>query len=430
MLRDLLGELGQRPAHPDAVHDYVLVRAVHRDQADDADGSAPVAPRFPQQALRRVPGADDQGGPARDLDQVDLGLLEVAREEAHAAGQQDRGRPLEEQDRPRDPAPLPVHEEDRGDGDHARRRGLHQVGEVPEADVTPVSGVQPECRVRQQPHRQDHRQRGPEQEQVAGRDLEVEPELEREPPAEHEEHHVRRDDQHLAVDEDPVDQHRPRFGPEPAQRVHYHHDVAPHARFLGVGELDADFLGQDVRGVVPLRVPGLREQAGLVPVAERGRVGDPRRLVQDPALVRCVEVDEALDLGPRPDQRHVTGEDVDELGQLVHLEAADPVADPGDAGVGTHREQAILLGAHPHAAELEHREEAPAPAHPALAVEDRAPVVERDQHGDHQEQRGEQDEPHRRAADIEKPLDRHRITGGIVRRRPAPRPSRHRRPRR
>ena len=93
------------------------------------------------------------------------------------------------------------------------------------------------------------------------------------------------------------------------------------------------------------------------------------------------------------DAGHVTEEDVPELGQFVDRPAAQESADAGAAGVvfrcpdGAGRG----LGAHPHRAKLEDHEGAAVEAHPLLAVEERAPVLQLDQQHDDGQEREECD---------------------------------------
>src|SRR5690348_608423 len=81
----------------------------------------------------------------------------------------------------------------------------------------------------------------------------------------------------------------------------------------------------------------------------------------------------------RPDQRHITPQDIYELGKLIDTRPSEPRADPGDTLIATHR----LLHHRPvvqarHAPEFQDFETAAAEANSRLLEEDGTLAVELD----------------------------------------------------
>ena len=118
-------------------------------------------------------------------------------------------------------------------------------------------------------------------------------------------------------------------------------------------------------------------------------IGVPQVVVGD-RLPELLDEDRAL--RPRPDQAHVAAQDVEELGQLVDIRVAEPIADPSASGVvieGPDRAR-LPLGIAPHAAELDDGEEPSPLPDPLLLVEDRPARGDQDRQGDDREQRCQQ----------------------------------------
>lgn len=68
----------------------------------------------------------------------------------------------------------------------------------------------------------------------------------------------------------------------------------------------------------------------------------------------CDKLGEELLFGSRPDERHITDEDVEELGKLIKAVSAEERAEWGDAWVvGGSKEGDIGLGMGVHGAEFE-----------------------------------------------------------------------------
>ncbi len=95
-------------------------------------------------------------------------------------------------------------------------------------------------------------------------------------------------------------------------------EVEPQRPLVDVAQIEGD-------PVVEVVDPGA---AGDLP-----EPGDAGFHGQPPALPALVALDLVGDRRPRPDQRHLSLEHVDELRQLVEGPAAQPAADGGDPGV-------------------------------------------------------------------------------------------------
>ena len=155
-------------------------------------------------------------------------------------------------------------------------------------------------------------------------------------------------------------------------------------RVLGVPEVELDAL-----------VPGQRRApVDLRPAGDAGAHGEPA------ALALGVLVDLDLHRRPRAHERHLAGEHVDQVRQLVDRVAAQPGADAGDARVAGVDDQprAHALGVGDHRAQLVELERLAVEPDAALAV-DRVPVgLEPDQDRRHGQQRRREQQRRRRPA--------------------------------
>ena len=155
-------------------------------------------------------------------------------------------------------------------------------------------------------------------------------------------------------------------------RTEENHQIQPGAEVAQVievvGELEVEILNAAGVGGADL---GPAAQARTHPMAL--------------AVVGDMTLQVMLELGtlrPRSDQAHLTVEHIEQLGQLIEAQAAQPPAHRGDAliaGLGPERRSIGRL--HRHRAQLEHRERPPQPAAALLAVDHRSPVFQPDQQG-------------------------------------------------
>src|SRR5260221_304807 len=108
--------------------------------------------------------------------------------------------------------------------------------------------------------------------------------------------------------------------------------------------------------------------------------GDTRPEVEAPALARRVELDLGRQGRARPDDPHLSPQDVEQVRQLIEGEAAQEPADARDPWVcGRHSgADADGVGTLAHRPQLEELEDHSVPADAALAVEDRSPRLQAD----------------------------------------------------
>ena len=126
------------------------------------------------------------------------------------------------------------------------------------------------------------------------------------------------------------------------------------------------------------------------PALDLGPTGDPGAHLVAAVLDRRVLGDLRRDRRPRPDDRHLAAQDVDEVGDLVERGAAQEATCAGDPGVvaGDRGADPDRVGAERHRAQLEQLELGAAEADAALPVDDRAAAAELDRdRGDQQDGR-------------------------------------------
>src|SRR6185437_2646842 len=103
----------------------------------------------------------------------------------------------------------------------------------------------------------------------------------------------------------------------------------------------------------------------------------------------------------RPDDRHIAGQDIDELRQLVELAFPEEHPQLGDPGVGTYRKRrAGAIGAYDHGAELIDTESATVPSDPLLTEENRATTVQLDEDCHENKYWQQHEEPDGRSYDV------------------------------
>src|ERR687887_168829 len=196
----------------------------------------------------------------------------------------------------------------------------------------------------------------------------------------------------------------------------------PPARFTFVGPGDEGERGaeEDLQvdpGRAVLDVPDVELDA-FVPRQLRaavylGPAGEAGLDVEPAALPGRVLLHLVAKRGPRADEAHVAADDVPELRQLVEREAAEEAARPGDAGVAAVDGEAgaLALGADDHRPQLEQVEVSALVADAALAVEDRAAVLELDRDRCGREHRAGEREPERRPHDVGRAVHRPGLPG-------------------
>ena len=116
-------------------------------------------------------------------------------------------------------------------------------------------------------------------------------------------------------------------------------------------KVNLHLVGPDDVIVVGFRVSLLRQQLLLVAVFDAGRTGDAWAELQDAAVVALQLVGVAGNVGARPNEAHLPDEDVDQLGEAVHLAVAQPMAYAGDTWI-VSRGDRVAFGLVVHSAKL------------------------------------------------------------------------------
>ena len=113
-------------------------------------------------------------------------------------------------------------------------------------------------------------------------------------------------------------------------------------------------------------------------------------------------------LGAGADKAHLAAQNVQELGELVEVGAAEQAAEGGAARVvvGGEGGAALEFGIEAHGADLDDVEEAAVNPHPLLAVEGGAAIVAMDQPGGEGDEGRGGDEPDERKREIDQALER------------------------
>lgn len=136
------------------------------------------------------------------------------------------------------------------------------------------------------------------------------------------------------------------------------------------------FIGGDDRFIeFPDRHGGFRDPFFLIAKDDGPDTGDARYYCIDPGLdLGCIGLEVDFHLRSWPDEAHIAGQDIEELGKLVDLGDAQPLADGGDAGVVAQGEGACThVGAVlEHGGELPDAKETVLITYPLLLVENLA----------------------------------------------------------
>ncbi len=191
-----------------------------------------------------------------------------------------------------------------------------------------------------------------------------------------------------------------------AQRHAQHLEVVRQGRVVDVVHRHPQLLGQDDVEVLVLGIGHLREQLILVTKLQRRKIGDARPHAEHAlALRRRILLDVARHLRPRTDQAHRPAQNVDQLGQLVDLRAAQQRAHARNARVAGDRQLGTAArGRVGHRAELEDAEDLAVAPHALLAIEHRAGRIQLDADRHHQHRQGEHGQAEGCRADVERAL--------------------------
>src|SRR5262245_59503002 len=184
-------------------------------------------------------------------------------------------------------------------------------------------------------------------------------------------------------------------------------------------EQDLDVEGErPVLDVVEVQLEPLREWE-IAPPGDLPQAGEARLQAEALALDALVEeVNVSQRHRARPDQAHLPGQHMEDLGQLVETAPAQETSHPRDPRVVGNLEDGPLglvqvldlrlksIGPRHHRPELQHPEAAFVEPDPLLSEEDRTGRVQFDGHGDEANQWEQQHEHEGRNGEIHEPLDK------------------------
>ena len=187
----------------------------------------------------------------------------------------------------------------------------------------------------------------------------------------------------------------------------HHPEVVEDAGPAHVDGLQRQLQGQHALDVDGLGRGAIEERLRMRVVVEAPGAGHPRLDPQGLHVLRSVgAVDDLRGLGPRPDDRHLAPQHVQELGQLVQLAAPQEGAEREEAKVARRGDHASLRPRPVvHRPELEHREGPAVEADALRAVEDRPRAAQPDAERDQREQRADHRQHHGRDEDVNQPRD-------------------------
>lgn len=116
-------------------------------------------------------------------------------------------------------------------------------------------------------------------------------------------------------------------------------------------QVDFHLVGPDDGVVIGLWVGLLSQQLFLIAVFDAGRTCNTGTKLKDATVVALKLVGIARHVGAWPNEAHLSNEDIDQLGEAVHLAVAQPVAHTRNARV-VGRGDRVAFGLVVHGTEL------------------------------------------------------------------------------
>ncbi len=156
--------------------------------------------------------------------------------------------------------------------------------------------------------------------------------------------------------------------------------------------------------IIGFRVCLLGKQFFLFPVFYAGRSCDAGAKLKDATVVALQLVGIARHIGAWPNEAHLSNEDIDQLGEAVHLAVAQPVAHACNAWV-VGRGDRVAFGLVVHGTELTNPERLAAFSDAFLEKENRTFRVDLDKNGNGQQWQKEHNKAYKCHNTVEAPLE-------------------------
>ena len=168
-------------------------------------------------------------------------------------------------------------------------------------------------------------------------------------------------------------------------------------------KVDFHLVGPNDIVVIPFGIGLLGEQFFLVAVLDAGGTCDAGTELKNTAVIALQLVGIAWHIGPRPNKAHLSDEDIDQLGEAVHLAVTQPMAYPCNSRIVGNGD-GIALGLLVHGAELTDSKRLTLLSNAPLQEKQRSLGVQFDEDGDNKQGKKQQNKPHQCHDTVEAPF--------------------------
>ena len=168
-------------------------------------------------------------------------------------------------------------------------------------------------------------------------------------------------------------------------------------------KVDFHLVGPNDIVVIPFGIGLLGKQFFLVAVLDAGRSGNARTKLQNPTIITLQLVGITRHIGAWPNKAHLSDEDIDQLGEAVHLAVTQPMAYPCNSRIVGNGD-GIALGLLVHGAELTDTERLALLSDAPLKEKKRSLGVQFDEDSDNKQGKKQQNKPNQCHDTVEAPF--------------------------